>query len=58
MSEEKKSKNPFIAAAQAAKAAAANPSVPGSKTAQVQKVKAANQVKGNKPATRSAGRGR
>lgn len=58
MSEEKKSKNPFINAANAAKAAAANPSVPESKTSQVQKVKANNQVKINKPATRSAGRGR
>ena len=32
MSEEKKSKNPFINAANAAKAAAGNPKVPGAKT--------------------------
>jgi hypothetical protein len=58
MSEEaKKSKNPFIAAAMAAKAAA-SPKVPGSKTTQVQQAKFGNQVQGNKPATRSAGRGR
>ena len=57
MPEEKKSKNPFIAAAMAAKAAA-NPSVPGSKTSQVQQVKFQNQVSGKKPTTRSAGRGR
>jgi hypothetical protein len=59
MSEEaKKSKNPFIAAAMAAKAAAANTKVPGSKTSQVQAAKHGSQVQGNKPATRSAGRGR
>jgi hypothetical protein len=58
MPEEKKSKNPFIAAAQAAKAAAGNPSVPGAKTNQVQQAKFHNQVQGKKPATRSAGRGR
>ena len=58
MPDQKKSKNPFINAANAAKAAAANPSVPGSKTNQVQQVKYQNQVQGNKPATRSAGRGR
>jgi hypothetical protein len=57
MSEEKKSKNPFIAAAMAAKAAG-NPKVPGAKTAQVQAAKFGNQVQGKKPATRSAGRGR
>jgi hypothetical protein len=55
MSEEKKSKNPFIAAA---KAAANNPSVPGSTTAQVQQIKFKNQIQGKKPTTRSAGRGR
>jgi hypothetical protein len=55
MTEEKKSKNPFIAAA---KAAAANPRVPASKTAQVQQAKIKGQVGGNKPAKRSAGRGR
>jgi hypothetical protein len=58
MSEEKKSKNPFIAAALAAKAAAANPKVPGNKTTQVQNAKFGNQVVTNKPAKRSAGRGR
>jgi hypothetical protein len=58
MTEEKKFKNPFIAAAQAAKAAAANPKVPGTKTAQVQAAKHGNQVQVNKPAKRSAGRGR
>jgi len=58
MSEEKKSKNPFIAAAMAAKQAANNPSVPGSTTAQVQQVKFKNQIQGKKPTTRSAGRGR
>jgi hypothetical protein len=55
MSEEKKSKNPFI---NAAKQAAANPRVPGTKTAQVQQAKAKAQVSTNKPARRSAGRGR
>jgi hypothetical protein len=58
MTEEKKSKNPFIAAAMAAKASAANPKVPGSKTTQVQQAKFGTQVQGNKPAKRSAGRGR
>ena len=59
MSEEaKKSKNPFIAAAEAAKKAAANPKVPGSKTTQVQAAKFGGQVQVNKPAKRSAGRGR
>jgi hypothetical protein len=52
--EAKKSKNPFIAAAQKV---AANPKVPGAKTAQVQQVKKP-QVQVKKPATRSAGRGR
>ena len=55
MTEEKKSKNPFIAAA---KKAATNPKAPGVKTLQVQAAKYGSQVKGNKPATRSAGRGR
>jgi len=55
---EKKFKNPFIAAANAAKAAASNPKVPGAKTAEVQKAKFGTQVQGNKPAKRSAGRGR
>ena len=56
MAEEAKktSKNPFIAAAQKV---AANPKVPGAKTAQVQQAKKP-QVRTNKPATRSAGRGR
>jgi hypothetical protein len=58
MTEEKKSKNPFIAAAQAAKNSAANPSVPNARTAQVQKAKFGAQVQGNKPAKKSAGRGR
>jgi len=55
---EKKSKNPFINLANAAKAVAANPKVPGAKTAQVQAAKATTQVKTNKPAKKSAGRGR
>jgi hypothetical protein len=59
MSEEaKKSKNPFINMANAARAVAANPKVPGTTTAQVQKAKAATQVSTNKPAKKSAGRGR
>ena len=58
MTEPKKSKNPFINAANAAKAVAGNPSVPGSKSKQVQQVKFHNQVSGKKPTTRSAGRGR
>ena len=51
-------KNPFINAANAAKAAAGNPKVPGAKTAQVQQAKFGGQVSSNKPAKRSAGRGR
>ena len=58
MTEQKKSKNPFINAANAAKAAASNPKIPGAKTAQVQNAKFGNQIAGNKPAKRSAGRGR
>lgn len=59
MSEDaKKSKNPFINAANAARAVAANPKVPGTKTAQVQKAKVGPQVSTNKPAKKSAGRGR
>lgn len=56
MTEEAKkiSKNPFIAAAQKV---AANPKVPGAKTAQVQQAKKP-QVQVKKPATRPAGRGR
>lgn len=53
---DKKSKNPFINLANAAKAVAANPKVPGATTAQVQQAKA--QVRTNKPAKKSAGRGR
>jgi hypothetical protein len=56
--EPKKSKNPFINAANAAKAVAGNPSVPGSTAGQVQQIKFKNQVSGKKPTTRSAGRGR
>lgn len=56
--ESKKSKNPFINLANAAKNAAANPRVPGTKTAQVQAAKFGGQVQGNKPAKKSAGRGR
>jgi hypothetical protein len=58
MTEQKKSKNPFVNAANAAKAVATNPKVPGTKTAQVQTAKAGAQVQGNRPAKRSAGRGR
>lgn len=57
MTEQKKSKNPFINAANAAKAAA-NSGVPNSRTAPVQQAKFKNQVNTNKPAARSAGRGR
>jgi hypothetical protein len=58
MTEIKKSKNPFINMANAAKAVAANPKVPTTTTAQVQQAKAATQVTTNKPAKKSAGRGR
>jgi hypothetical protein len=58
MTEPKKSKNPFINLANAARNAAANPRVPGAKTAQVQAAKYGSQVSGNKPAKKSAGRGR
>jgi hypothetical protein len=58
MTEIKKSKNPFINMANAAKAVAANPRVPETTTVQVQKAKAATQVSTNKPAKKSAGRGR
>jgi hypothetical protein len=54
MSEEKKSKNPFIAAAMAAK----TPKVPGAKTQQVQQAKFKNQVSVKKPTARTTGRGR
>lgn len=53
--EKKKFTNPFI---EAAKKAAANRSVPGSKTQQVQQAKFGNKVTVNKPMKRSAGRGR
>jgi len=56
MTEEmKKFKNPFV---EAAKKAAANKSVPGSKTQQVQQAKFGKQPIVNKPMKRSAGRGR
>jgi hypothetical protein len=58
MTEQKKSKNPFINMAAAAKAVAANPKVPSTTTAQVQRAKAGPQVSTNKPAKKSAGRGR
>lgn len=58
MTEQKKSKNPFINLANAAKAVAANPKTPGSVTVQVQAAKNGNQVVTNKPAKKSAGRGR
>jgi hypothetical protein len=53
--EPKKSKNPFI---NAARSAAANPSVPGAKTTQVQKAKFKPAVMTAKPARKTAGRGR
>ena len=56
--EAKKSKNPFINAANAARAVAANPKVPDTTTSQVQKAKFGPQVSTNKPAKKSAGRGR
>jgi len=58
MTEQKKSKNPFINLANAAKAAAENPRVPLDKQQQVQQAKFKNQVGSNKPAKKSAGRGR
>jgi hypothetical protein len=58
MTEEKRSKNPFIAAAMAAKSVANNPRVPGNKAAKVQATKRGDQVSGNRPAKKSAGRGR
>jgi hypothetical protein len=57
MTETKKSKNPFINAANAAKAAANNPKVPGQKTGQVQQAKMKTQVSVNKPTSRKTGRG-
>lgn len=53
-----KSKNPFINLANAAKAVAENPRVPGAKTAQVQQAKFKDAPASNKPAKKSAGRGR
>lgn len=53
--EKKKFKNPFV---EAAKKAAENRSVPGSKTTEVQKAKFQNKPQINKPMKRSAGRGR
>ena len=58
MSEEKKSKNPFIAAVVAAKAAATGSTLPPGKAAKIQSAKFANQVSTNKPTKKSAGRGR
>jgi hypothetical protein len=52
MTEEKKSKNPFIAAAMSAKAN----KLPAATTVKNQKSK--NQVQINKPTKRTAGRGR
>jgi hypothetical protein len=52
MTEEKKSKNPFVAAMKAV------PKAPGAKTAPVQQAKFKPQVGLNKPAKRTAGRGR
>jgi len=57
MTEEKKSRNPFINAANAAKAAAANPRVPASTSARVQQAKFKPQVSANKPTGRKTGRG-
>lgn len=57
MNEPKKSKNPFINLANAAKAAASNPRVPQDKAQQVQQAKFKTQVGGNKPTKRAAGRG-
>jgi hypothetical protein len=54
----KKSKNPFINMANAARAVAANPRVPSATTTQVQQAKHGPQVSTNKPAKKSAGRGR
>jgi len=50
--------NSILAAALAAKQAANNPKVPGTKTAQVQNAKFGNQVTANKPSKRTTGRGR
>jgi hypothetical protein len=58
MTKPKKSKNPFINLANAAKAAVDNPRVPLEKQQQVQQAKFKNPVGSNKPAKKSAGRGR
>lgn len=55
---DKKIKNPFIVAAQAAKSAANNSRVPESRSAPVQNARRTNQVTANRPAKKSAGRGR
>ena len=57
MTDDNKSKNPFINAANAAKAAANNPRVPGTTTSQVQQAKFKNQVTVSKPTSRKTGRG-
>jgi len=58
MTDTKTSKNPFIAAAMAAKAAATGTKLPPSKAAKIQQAKYGSQVGTNKPAKKSAGRGR
>ena len=58
MSGEKRFVNPFIKAAQAAKAVANTPKVSSNKAQQVQNAKFSNQVNSNKPAKRTTGRGR
>ena len=55
---DKKSPNPFINAANAAKTAAANPRVPTEITSKVQQAKFSNQVTTNKPTKKTTGRGR
>jgi hypothetical protein len=54
---EKKSKNPFINAANAAKAVVTNSAVPMHKQQQVQKAKFGGQVATNRPQKKAAGRG-
>ena len=58
MTDSKLSKNPFIAAAMAAKAAATGTKLPPGKAAKIQNAKFGNQVSTNKPTKKSAGRGR
>lgn len=55
---DKKSPNPFINAANAAKNAAANPRVPAEITSKVQQAKFSNQVTTTKPTKKTTGRGR